>query len=41
MYAGLYNGTLANDYYSNRPAEMGKTKLAAYAQEFAAVYNQN
>ena len=41
MYAALYNGTLANDYYSNRPAEMGKTKLAAYAQEFAAVYNQN
>ena len=41
MYAGLYNGLLAEDYYRNRPAEMGKTKLAAYAKEFAALYNQN
>lgn len=41
MYAGLYNGLLAEDYYHNRPAVMGKTKLAAYAKEFAAIYNQN
>jgi uncharacterized protein YbjT (DUF2867 family) len=41
MYAGLYNGTLGEDYYQNRPAEMGKTKLATYAKEFAAIYNQN
>ncbi|SNR58059.1 NmrA family NAD(P)-binding protein [Flavobacterium sp. ov086] len=41
MYAGLYNGTLAEDYYQNRPAIMGKTKLAEYAKEFAALYNQN
>ena len=41
MYAGLYNGLPAEDYYRNRPAEMGKTKLAAYAKEFAAIFNQN
>ena len=41
MYAGLYNGLLGEDYERNRPAVMGKTKLAEYAKEFAAVYNQN
>ncbi|MCD0465717.1 NAD(P)H-binding protein [Flavobacterium sp. ENC] len=40
MYAGLYNGLLGEDYYQNRPAVMGKTKLADYAKEFASVYNQ-
>ncbi|MFD2943599.1 SDR family oxidoreductase [Flavobacterium notoginsengisoli] len=39
MYAGLYNGTLGEDYYKNRPSQMGKTKLADYAKEFAAIYN--
>ncbi|TPG34019.1 NmrA family NAD(P)-binding protein [Flavobacterium pectinovorum] len=41
MYAGLYNGLLAEDYFQNRPAVMGKTKLAEYAKEFAVLYNQN
>lgn len=41
MYAGLYSGLLGEDYERNRPAVMGKTKLAEYAKEFAAVYNQN
>jgi uncharacterized protein YbjT (DUF2867 family) len=41
MYAGLYNGLLGEDYERNRPAVMGKTKMAEYAKEFAAVYNQN
>ncbi|MDQ6470721.1 NAD(P)H-binding protein [Flavobacterium sp. LHD-80] len=40
MYAALYNGLLGEDYYQNRPAEMGKTKLATYAKEFASIYNQ-
>jgi len=40
MYAGLYNGLLGEDYIKNRPAEMGKTKLANYAKEFTAIYNQ-
>ena len=41
MYAGLYNGLLAEDYYNNRPAIMGKVKIKEYAKEFAAIYNQN
>lgn len=40
MYAGLYNGLLSEDYSRNKPAVMGKVKLADYAKEFAAVYNQ-
>lgn len=41
MYAGLYNGSLGEDYYRNRPVVMGKVKLTNYAKEFAAIYNQN
>jgi len=41
MYAGLYNGLLAADYYQNRPAVLGKIKLADYAKEFAVIFNQN
>lgn len=41
MYAALYSGLLGEDYYQNRPAVLGKTKLADYAKEFAAVFNQN
>jgi len=40
MYAGLYNGVLGEDYYKNKPAVLGKTKLADYAKEFASIYNQ-
>lgn len=39
MYAALYNGSLAADYYQNRPTVMGKTKLTDYAKEFASIYN--
>jgi len=41
MYAALYNGLLGEDYYRNRPAVLGKTKLADYAKEFASIFNQN
>ncbi|MBO9583825.1 MAG: NmrA family NAD(P)-binding protein [Flavobacterium sp.] len=41
MYAALYNGLLAEDYNQNRPAILGKTKLADYAKEFTAIFNQN
>ncbi len=41
MYAALYNDTLGADYYKNRPSVLGKTKMADYAKEFAAIYNQN
>ncbi len=33
------NGTLYDDYYGHKP-ELGKVKLADYAKEFAAIYNQ-
>lgn len=40
MYSSLHNGVFAEDYYQNRPAVIGKVKLADFAKEFAAVYNQ-
>ncbi|WP_035647129.1 NmrA family NAD(P)-binding protein [Flavobacterium sp. ASV13] len=40
MYSALHNGLLGEDYYQNRPAELGKTKLTTYAKEFASIYNQ-
>jgi len=39
MNASGQNGVLYEDYYRNRPT-LGKVKLAEYAKEFAAVYNQ-
>lgn len=40
MYEGLHTGLLSEDYYKNRPAVMGKVKVADYAQDFAAAYSQ-
>ncbi|MEJ7646185.1 MAG: NAD(P)H-binding protein [Chryseolinea sp.] len=40
LYACLHNGQLAEDYYRNRPAVMGKVKLKDFSKEFAAVFNQ-
>lgn len=40
MYAALHSGLLAEDYYQNKPAVMGKVKLTDYAKEFAAAFNQ-
>ena len=39
MYAGLQSGLLSKDYFSNRPAVMGKIKLRDFAKEFAAALN--
>jgi uncharacterized protein YbjT (DUF2867 family) len=36
LYAGLHSGLLAEDYYRNRPATMGKVKLEDFAEEFAS-----
>ncbi len=36
MYASLNNGVLAADYHRNKPAVLGKTKMADFAKEFAA-----
>lgn len=41
MYAGLHSGILAEAYYRNKPETMGKIKVADFAKEFAAVFNQN
>lgn len=39
MYASLQNGLLSEDYFSNRPAVVGKVKLRDFAKEFANQYN--
>ena len=39
MNASTNTGALYEDYYRNQPT-LGKVKLAEYAKEFAAVYNQ-
>lgn len=39
MYGSLHNGSFAADYYRNKPAVMGKIKLAEFAKEFAAAYH--
>ena len=40
MYGALHTGLLAQDYFANRPAVMGKVKMKDFAEEFAAVFNQ-
>ncbi len=40
MQSCMHDGPFFEDYYSNRPAAMGKVKLEDYAKHFAAVYNQ-
>jgi uncharacterized protein YbjT (DUF2867 family) len=39
MYVSQHNGILNEDYYLHRPV-LGKVKLADFAKEFAAVFNQ-
>ncbi|KGO93212.1 NmrA family NAD(P)-binding protein [Flavobacterium subsaxonicum] len=41
MYGSLYTGLLSEDYVRNRPAVMGKVKLADFAKEFATAFKQN
>ncbi len=36
----IHSGILREDYEQNKPAAFGKVKIAAFAKEFAAVYNQ-
>ncbi|CAG5067410.1 hypothetical protein DYBT9623_00131 [Dyadobacter sp. CECT 9623] len=40
MYGALYTGLLSEDYIQNRPRVMGKVKLADFAKEFAAAFDQ-
>lgn len=39
MYASLESGLLTEDYNSNKPATIGRIKMADFAQEFAANFN--
>ncbi|GAB3882326.1 NmrA family NAD(P)-binding protein [Spirosoma agri] len=41
MYGACHTGSLHHDYDLHKPAVMGKVKLEDFAQEFAAVFNQN
>jgi uncharacterized protein YbjT (DUF2867 family) len=39
MFASQHSGALMEDYYRNKP-KLGKVKLADFAKEFAAAFNQ-
>lgn len=39
MGQALRSGKMEADYWQNRPAKLGKVKLADFAKEFAAAYN--
>jgi uncharacterized protein YbjT (DUF2867 family) len=40
MYNGLHTGLLAEDYFRNRPAVIGKVKMTDFAKEFASAFEQ-
>lgn len=40
MYSALHSGLLAEDYYINKPAAMGKVKMKNFAKDFATAFNQ-
>lgn len=40
MYASLQSGLLSEDYVQNRPAVMGKVKMAEFAKEFALAFQK-
>lgn len=40
MYGGLHNGLLAEDYYLNKPAVMGRVKMTDFAKDFAIAFKQ-
>ncbi|WP_238381792.1 Rossmann-fold NAD(P)-binding domain-containing protein [Mucilaginibacter pedocola] len=39
MFGAIHTGLLAEDYFKHRP-ELGKTKMADYAKEFALAFKQ-
>lgn len=41
MYAAPHTGAMAEDYYRNKTAALGKVKLEDYAKEFAAVFQNS
>lgn len=40
MGQAIHSGKMTDDYWKNRPAVLGKTKLVDFAPVFAAAYNQ-
>jgi uncharacterized protein YbjT (DUF2867 family) len=40
MFSAQHTGALAEDFYRHWPKVIGKVKMADYAKEFAAIYNQ-
>jgi len=40
LQTGHHTGIIAEDYYRNRPATLGKVKTADFAKEFAAAFHQ-
>ena len=40
MYGGLHSGLLAEDYYQNKPAVMGRVKMTDFAKDFAIAFKQ-
>jgi uncharacterized protein YbjT (DUF2867 family) len=40
MYGALHKGLLSEDYVRNKPAVMGKVKLADFAKEFGVEFNK-
>lgn len=40
MYASHHSGAMSADYYRHKPAVMGTVKLADFAKDFAAAYQQ-
>lgn len=41
MQATMHSGELFHDYYLNKPAVLGKVKMADFAREFATAFQQN
>ena len=40
LQAGHHSGIIAEDYYRNRPAALGKVKTIDFAKEFALIFHQ-
>lgn len=40
MYASHHSGAMADDYYRNKPAAMGKVKLEDFVNDFVAAFQQ-
>ena len=41
MGHAVNDGSMFADYWTQRPVQLGKTKLEDFAKTFAAVYNSN